>query len=282
MDPSQRNARSRPLQADVALGILVKCANDVKFVRHLSDAEKRRVDEAVEILIFVQTTSKRKKYRTFLYSLLAKKIPHLVFLSAVALGQSRVVDMKKGERIRLIGLMEGNHQLRDTIFRSLAIDYKVPQSIDELAILANANSEISSETRCVAGVEDSTEEQRNQRLPFNQELPAMLAKDQAEGIDHTRNANTGRQIQFMYSKSPADHIPYLRDLIIDAVQTSRQWKTEREAGELTTDCLTTMIPEDVNEDISITLWVGQSAGLALLDVLKLQPTWSSLLGHLAL
>lgn len=86
----------------------------------------------------------------------------------------------------------------------------------------------------------------------------------------------------MYSKSPADHIPKLRDLIIDAVQTSRQWKTEREAGELTTDCLTTMIPKDINEDISITLWVGQSAGLALLDVLKLQPTWSSLLGHLAL
>lgn len=86
----------------------------------------------------------------------------------------------------------------------------------------------------------------------------------------------------MYSKSPADHIPYLIDFIIDAIQSSRQWKTERDAGELTTDCLTTMIPEDVNADISITLWVGQRAGLELLDVLKLQPTWSSLLGHLAL
>lgn len=130
MDTSQRKTRSRPLLADVALEILVTYANNVKFVRHLSEAEKRRVDEAVEILISVQTTSKRKKYRIFLYSLLAKKLPHLVFLSALALGQTRVVDMKKGERMRLMGLMEENHQLCDTVFRSLAIDYKVPQSID--------------------------------------------------------------------------------------------------------------------------------------------------------
>lgn len=128
MDTSQRTTRSRPLLADGALEMLLKSASMVKFDRHLSDAEKRRVKEAVEILISVQTASKRKKYRTFLYSLLTKKLPHIVFLSALTFGQSKIVDMRKGERLRLIELIEKNHQLHDRILQSLAIEYKVPQS----------------------------------------------------------------------------------------------------------------------------------------------------------
>lgn len=61
----------------------------------------------------------------------------------------------------------------------------------------------------------------------------------------------------MFSKAPVSLIPLLSDLIPSAVQSSRQWKEEREAGEPTTDCLTTMIPENENEDISITLWLDR-------------------------
>lgn len=86
----------------------------------------------------------------------------------------------------------------------------------------------------------------------------------------------------MFSKAPVGLIPLLSDLIPNAVQTSHLWRTERAAGEPRTDCLTTMIPRDENEDISITLWVGQQAGMELLNVLRLQPTWSSSLGHLSL
>jgi hypothetical protein len=84
----------------------------------------------------------------------------------------------------------------------------------------------------------------------------------------------------MFSKAPIDRVPRLSKILFLAIQSSRHWKAEREAGELATNCLTTMIPEDQNEDISITLWVGQRAGLQIRDLLELQPTWSSLFGHL--
>ncbi len=79
----------------------------------------------------------------------------------------------------------------------------------------------------------------------------------------------------MFSKAPTDRIPLLGKLLSDAVQTSYQWKMERELAEQTTDCLTTMIPKDQNQDISITLWIGQETGDQMIDAFKLRPTWSS-------
>jgi len=88
------------------------------------------------------------------------------------------------------------------------------------------------------------------------------------------------EIQYMFSKAPTNQIPLLGNLLSDAVQTSHHWEMERTLGEEMTDCLTTMIPKDQNQDISITLWVGLEAGLRLNDIFNLRPTWSSSLGHL--
>jgi hypothetical protein len=79
----------------------------------------------------------------------------------------------------------------------------------------------------------------------------------------------------MFSKAPTSQIPFLGNLLSDAVQTSHQWKMERELAEPTTDCLTTMIPKNPTQDISITLWVGQETGDQMIDIFKLRPTWSS-------
>lgn len=86
----------------------------------------------------------------------------------------------------------------------------------------------------------------------------------------------------MWSKAPADLIPQLGDLVKNAIESSHQWKAERAAGEETTDCFVTIVPEDKNADISISLRVGQRVGLQLLTLLKMRPMWSSLLGHLPL
>jgi hypothetical protein len=37
-----------------------------------------------------------------------------------------------------------------------------------------------------------------------------------------------------------------------AIETSQQWKMERAAGEETTDCFTTIIPEDTNALVMMT------------------------------
>lgn len=65
----------------------------------------------------------------------------------------------------------------------------------------------------------------------------------------------------MFSKAPTKQIPLLGNLVPDAVQTSHHWEMERTLEEETTDCLTTIVPQDQNQDISITLWVGREAGL---------------------
>jgi len=71
----------------------------------------------------------------------------------------------------------------------------------------------------------------------------------------------------------------LGELLFEAVSSSRQWKLERRLGESTTDCLTTLMPEDPAQDISITLWVGQEAGLKINDSFSLVPKWKSLPSH---
>lgn len=79
----------------------------------------------------------------------------------------------------------------------------------------------------------------------------------------------------MFSKAPTSQIALLGSLLSNAVQASKQWEIERKQEEPTTECLTTLIPEGKNEDISITLWVGRREGLQVLELLKLQWTWSA-------
>lgn len=80
-----------------------------------------------------------------------------------------------------------------------------------------------------------------------------------------------KEIQYMFSKAPISQIPLLGNLLFDAVQTSHHWRMERSLGEPTTDCLTTMIPEDPTQDISITLWVGPGTGDPMKLVTCLSP-----------
>lgn len=86
----------------------------------------------------------------------------------------------------------------------------------------------------------------------------------------------------MFSKAPTSEISLLGSLLSNAVQTSKQWEIERRRAEPTTECLTTLIPKGENEDISLTLWVGRREGLQVLELLKLQRTWSALPSHLSL
>ena len=79
----------------------------------------------------------------------------------------------------------------------------------------------------------------------------------------------------MFSNAPIDRIHLLVNILLDAMQNSRQWKIERERGEPTTECLTTMFPEDPDQDISITLWVGRKEGLNMNELIMLQRTWSA-------
>jgi hypothetical protein len=83
----------------------------------------------------------------------------------------------------------------------------------------------------------------------------------------------------MFSKAPIDQIHLLGSPFCQAIQSSNQWQIESSRGETTTDCLAALIPEGQN-DISINLIVGRRAGLEMLDLFKLLPTWSASPTHL--
>jgi hypothetical protein len=87
------------------------------------------------------------------------------------------------------------------------------------------------------------------------------------------------EIQYMYSNAPVSLIPHLGDLLAEAIQSSHQWKVERALGESKTACLTTIIPKDPAQDVSINLWVGAEAGHQLNDKFNLVPKWTSLPNH---
>ncbi|QKX63203.1 uncharacterized protein TRUGW13939_10372 [Talaromyces rugulosus] len=107
--------------------------------------------------------------------------------------------------------------------------------------------------------------------------PLEFQQPSTEQIQTMQNS---RQIDFLFSNGPVNHMSQLRNYVDNAMQSSHHWRAEREAEEPTTECLTAMIPRDENADISITIWVGQTAGMELLEILRLQPTWSSSQGHL--
>ena len=80
------------------------------------------------------------------------------------------------------------------------------------------------------------------------------------------------EIEYRYSEAPIDLIPLLGDPLSAAVQSSQQWKWERNIGVgLKTDCLNALAPKNRSQDISITLLVGFEKGTRLIEKFQLVP-----------
>lgn len=112
-----------------ALEKLVHTAEELSLLCHLGRAEKRQVADAVTFLNTKQNTRPRNNYRLFLYGLL-KHGPHLLLLFAAAFGQSAVLHMRKDDRDRLVSLAAKEPQLDNSTLRGLAIEHRVPKSVD--------------------------------------------------------------------------------------------------------------------------------------------------------
>lgn len=97
---------------------------------------------------------------------------------------------------------------------------------------------------------------RKRRHIENEPLPPQLQKRQKE-------------IEYRCSEAPTSQIWLLGERLFEAVQSSHQWKWERNLGGLTTDCLNALVPEN-RQDISITLVVGHEKGVELIDKFMLR------------
>ncbi|OJD15994.1 hypothetical protein ACJ73_08922 [Blastomyces percursus] len=96
-----------------------------------------------------------------------------------------------------------------------------------------------------------------------------------------QQAHKSREIQYMFSKFPTELVSLLGDLLSSAMHASKQWAEERKAGESTTECLTVLIPEGEEEDISITLWAGRRQALRIIEIFRMQWTWSAPPSHVS-
>ena len=76
-------------------------------------------------------------------------------------------------------------------------------------------------------------------------------------------------------------ISELVSLVEKSTQLDRRFQklyptqAERELAEPNTECLTTLITKKPTQDIFITLRVGQETSDQMINIFKLQPTWSS-------
>ncbi|KZF22637.1 hypothetical protein L228DRAFT_260795 [Xylona heveae TC161] len=265
MERQRRSVRQKPLTTTDAMKRLVGKAKKVAVLGCLSKIEKRRAADAIAISQTAPKTRKRQKYKLFLCDLLENSGPHSFLLCAIALGQAIIANMKQQDRSRLVDLIKNDTRLSQPNIRDLAIQNHIPVSLDMLNISGIQNTNNAIRLQGKTAVPETYEEQ------------TMQVASQSMS---NNEISMGRQIELMWSKAPVGLIPQLGDVMQQAIESSLQWKMERAAGDETTDCFVTIVPEDKNADMSINLRVGQRFGLQLLNLLKLRPMWSSLLGHL--
>lgn len=77
------------------------------------------------------------------------------------------------------------------------------------------------------------------------------------------------EIDYKCSEAPINQIWRLGERLSEAVESSHQWKWERNLGGSTTDCLNVLVPSN-RHDITITLVVGHDKGLELIDKFMLK------------
>lgn len=128
----EKRSRYKPLKTEEAWDRIFEASENLKVLGRLSDAEAQRSSEALDTLKMVQPSGKLKRYKEFLYDVLCNSGPQFVLLCAVALGQVRVANMKKGDRVGLISNIKANKDntgINHSTVRSLAIRYHIPNSV---------------------------------------------------------------------------------------------------------------------------------------------------------
>ncbi|KFZ02588.1 hypothetical protein V500_00087 [Pseudogymnoascus sp. VKM F-4518 (FW-2643)] len=131
----EKHSRHKPLNTEEAWERLAGASKNLSLLRRLSDTEARQSSTAVDILKMAQPSKKQKCYKEFLYDVLDNSSPEFVLLSAVALGQARVVSMTIENRSGLISKIKDNKDNADishTTVQSLATKYLIPKSVANL------------------------------------------------------------------------------------------------------------------------------------------------------
>lgn len=106
MSKTSKEAKLDKLGTGDAWAKIIELAEHLQILRALTQAQDKRVSEAVEVLRDVQANPRRRDYQVFLYDVLRKSSHQAVLLCAVALGQTKVALMQPQHRRDLISKLE--------------------------------------------------------------------------------------------------------------------------------------------------------------------------------
>jgi hypothetical protein len=149
-----------------------------------------------------------------------------------------------------------------------------------LKSLADGASEAVESESSQPGVEANQSSKRPRREDDFEQDAEITRKQRSmypcvADLDVCTNVDKYTEIEYIYSSAPIAQISLLPPMFSEAIQSSLHWKVERGRGIDTTECLTTLIPEDPMVDMGVTLLVGQEKGLELSNIFQLVPRWIS-------
>ncbi|EDN10991.1 hypothetical protein I7I51_00924 [Histoplasma capsulatum] len=250
-----------PLSIDGAISSLADASRKIQRRNGVKIPEAKRIEEAVDLLRSREPTDakgakRRRIYLEFLQKVLQVNGASMVILCVVGLGLSVISIAKEDVRLNLPYVMKDVAGLDNSVLHRLANQYF---NSDDSA------SHPQIETGSQAALMGSPEYHEQNPQETHQADPS--ARTEQLSIQQT-----DRQIDYRCSAARVSEMPQIGDLLFVAVQNSNQWIWERVVGgtaRKTTDCLNVLVPENRNQDITITLLVGHEKGLEVIERLKL-------------
>jgi hypothetical protein len=216
----------------------------LRIVQHL-DHRASLISAAADSLKNDHKHRGGKLYKQFLRDVQRQCGGGLVVLCSSSLGKQRIVDLKSSDRIFLLSYLKLN---------SSSLKHAVLDRLAESHGIMNApNDPIPGSSNAQTLTYPISAERRKPSLILHCALADRLHAE----------------IEYKYSEAPIAAVIMLGPYLCPALQTSRQWKWERETGGLTTDCISALSPKH-RGDITLHLVVGFEEGTELIEKLQMQ------------
>lgn len=223
------------------------------------------IAKAAKIMKSPQPSRRAAAYRQFLIDVANHCSPGTALLCAKALGMRRVAELNKGDAAALLRYLRHN----STTFKSSALEEYATglRLVQSASVSGNTPAEHETGARKTAQRQSAAEPTRD----------PSRSKRRCATIIHFIQANRTMKkitgIQYLYSNGPRDKV-HLCGIFSKGILGSNQWQSETNEAATDTICIAALIPSGLDEDMTITLYVGRLEGSELLEQLMLRPSWS--------
>ncbi|KAL5375716.1 hypothetical protein PMIN02_011972 [Paraphaeosphaeria minitans] len=262
---------------------------NIKILGRL-DAKGTKLAASAAAVLNTKTNNREGRIsQTFLRDIHRQCGPEQVVLCAAGLGKQRVVCLNNKERTWLVQYVKSCAVIFASPFlHAVAQECQIPERDERLKQVPDpldrkrSISVVTGDDRLEGHNSHPCQEDGQTDVPSKEDDKAskkQKVKDMGDGgvtpresraevQQHANAIPSERRIEYRYSEAPIALIPYLGEILTPAMQTSNQWKWERQLEGSTTDCLNLLSPKNRNQDISITIVVGFKAGMQLVQPQK--------------